>query len=217
MRLVGSGSALSPVKAVLGGLLVIVGVLVMVQALAVAVLLVNPVHPIGAYFQVTTLARVPPDVWPPDSLVRVAPGSATATVDPWAYITFRPSSRAFVFVAAIASYSWWACVVLVLLQMRRAVANMSAGTPFPRENIRCIRLVGWAILGMAATSLLIDVGMLAYMRAAVTVADRPPVIPAAMMVVDFPLGTILAGAAVVILAEIFRAGSDLQDEQALTI
>ncbi len=34
---------------------------------------------------------------------------------------------------------------------------------------------------------------------------------------DFPLGTILAGLAVVILAEIFRAGADLQDEQALTI
>jgi hypothetical protein len=33
----------------------------------------------------------------------------------------------------------------------------------------------------------------------------------------FPLGTILSGFAVVILAELFRAGADLQDDQALTV
>ena len=59
--------------------------------------------------------------------------------------------------------------------------------------------------------------MIAYMRATTTVAGQPPVVPTAMLLVDFPLGTILAGLAVVILAEIFRAGADLQDDQALTI
>lgn len=38
-----------------------------------------------------------------------------------------------------------------------------------------------------------------------------------MLLNDFPLGTILAGLAVLILAGIFQVGADLQDEQALTI
>ena len=61
--------------------------------------------------------------------------------------------------------SWFFC------PMRRAFANLAAGTPFPRANIRCIRTAGWAILGLA----------------------------------------------VLILAELFRAGADLQDDQALTV
>jgi len=217
MRLFGPGSVSTPVRVILEGLLVIVGFLVAIEALVVAVLLINPLHPVGEHFQVTTMSMVPTDIWPTDNLVRVVPGSASATAEPWAYITFRPSSRVFVLATATASFAWWACVVLVLLQLRRALTNMSAGTPFPRDNIRCIRFVGWGILGMAGVELAIDAGMVVYMRAMVTVAGGPAVIPTAMLVVDFPLGTILAGFAVVILAEIFRAGADLQDEQALTI
>jgi hypothetical protein len=191
--------------------------MVAIEVVVVAVLLVNPLHPVREQFQVTTIAAVSAAVWPPANLVRVVPGSASASVDPWAYITYRPTSRLFVLVTAIASFSWWACVMLVLLRLRRAFTNMSSGTPFPRDNIRCIRVVGWAILGMAAVELLIDAGMMAYMRATTTVAGQPPVVPTAMLLVDFPLGTILSGLAVVILAQVFRAGADLQDDQALTI
>jgi len=37
------------------------------------------------------------------------------------------------------------------------------------------------------------------------------------LAIDFPLGTIVSGLAVVVLAEIFKAGADLQDDQALTV
>jgi hypothetical protein len=217
MRLFGPGSISAPARILLDVLLVIVGVLVVLQIAVVAALLVNPMHPLRQHYQVTTIAAVPAEVWPTGDVVRVEPGTASASVDPWAYITYRPTSRLFVFVTAVASFSAWACVLLVLLNLRRAFTNIAAGTPFPRDNIRRIRLAGWAILGFAAVELLIDVGMLAYMRATTTVAGRPPVIPVAMLLVDFPLGTILAGLAVVILAELFRAGADLQDDQALTV
>ena len=217
MRLFGPGSISTPARILLDALLVIVGFLVALQVVVVAVLLVNPLHPIREHFQVTTMATVPPEVWRTEDLVRVEPGSASVRVDPWAYITYLPVSRSFVLVASIASFSEWACVLLVLLNLRRAFENIAAGTPFPRDNIRRIRVAGWAILGIAAVELLIDAGMVAYMRATTTVAGQPPVIPTAMLLVDFPLGTILAGLAVVILAEIFRAGADLQDDQALTV
>ena len=217
MRLFGPGSLSTPARILLDALLVIVGVPVAIEVVVVAVLLVNPLHPIREHFQVTTLATVPPEVWRTEDLVRVEPGSASVHVDPWAYITYLPVSRLFVLVASIASFSEWACVLLVLLSLRRAFENIAAGTPFPRDNIRRIRVAGWAILGIAAVELLIDAGMLAYMRATTTVAGQPPVVPTAMLLVDFPLGTILAGLAVVILAEVFRAGADLQDDQALTV
>lgn len=217
MRLSGVSSVSAPARILLGTLLVIAGIQVALTALVVAILLVNPLHPARAYFRVTTVATVPSEVWEAEGLVRVEPGSAAATVDPWAYITYRPSSRAFVFVAAAAAFCWWGCLAAVLLYLRRAFHNLSPDAPFPRSNVRCIRIVGWGILGMAAVDLLIDAGMFAFMRATTTVAGRPPAIPTDMLLVDFPLGTILAGLAVVILAEVFRAGADLQDDQALTI
>jgi hypothetical protein len=217
MRLSGAGSISTPARILLNALLVIVGLLVALQALVVAALLVNPLHPVRHYFQVTTIVTVPAEVWRAEGLVRLAPGSATVSVDPWVYLTYRPTSRLFVLVAAAASFSWWGCVVLVLLYLRCALTNISAGVPFPRDNVRCIRVVGCAILGMAAMHLLIAAGMVTYMRATTTVSGRPPAFPTAMLLADFPLGTILAGLAVLILAEVFRAGADLQDDQALTI
>jgi hypothetical protein len=156
-------------------------------------------------------------VWPPEGVVRVEPGIATARIDSWAYIRYQPASRSFVAVSAVLSFSAWACVVLMLLQLRRAFTNLSAGAPFPRDNIRCIRRAGLAILGFAAIELIIDALMFGFMRATTTVAGGPPIVPLDMLLVDFPLGTILAGVAVVILAEVFRAGADLQDDQALTV
>ena len=217
MRLYGPGSLSKPARILIDALLVTVGLLVALQVVVVAVLLANPLHPVREHFQVTTTATVPAEVWRTEGLVGVEAGSATARVDPWAYITYQPSSRAFVFVAALASFSAWACVLLALLSLRRAFTNIAAGTPFPRDNIRRIRVAGWAILGYAGVQLLIDAGMFVYMRATTTVAGQPPVIPTDMLIVDFPLGTILAGLAVVILAELFRAGADLQDDQALTV
>ena len=60
--------------------------------------------------------------------------------------------------------------------------------------------------------------MSAYMRATTTIAGQPAGFPLGLwLAIGFPLGTIVSGLAVVILAEIFKAGADLQDDQALTV
>jgi amino acid transporter len=65
---------------------------------------------------------------------------------------------------------------------------------------------------------LISAGMFAYMRATTTVAGQPAGFPLGLwLAIGFPLGTIVSGLAVLILAEIFKAGADLQDDQALTV
>ncbi len=216
MRLYGARSFCAA-RVVLDVFLVIAGLLIAADVLVTAVLLVNPLHSLRQHFQVTTVVRVPVDMWPPEGVVRVEPGIATARAEPWAYVKYQPASRWFVAATAALSFSWWACAVLMLLKLRRAFTNVSAGTPFPRDNIRCIRAAGWAILGMAAVQLIIDVVMLGFLRATTTVAGRSPTVPLDLWAVDLPFATILAGAAVVILAEVFRAGADLQDDQALTV
>jgi hypothetical protein len=217
MRLFGSGSIAPPAKAVLDVCLVIATFLVAAELVVALILLGNPRHAAREYFQATTLAVVPPDVWSPAGVVTTTGRLADARVDAWAYIRYRAESRWFVVVTAGASFMWWACVFLMLLQLRRALANLSAGSPFPRANVRCIRLTGLAILGLAGVQLAIDAVMLAFMRATTTVAGGPPTVPTDVLLVDFPLGTLMAGGAVVILAEVFRAGADLQDDQELTV
>jgi len=217
MRLYGAGSISTPARVVIDVFLVIAGLLIAGQAVIVAILLVNPLQPIREHFQTTTIAAVPVEVWPPEDVVRVEPGIAIARVDPWAYIRYQPASRWFVTVAAAVSFSWWACALVILLSLRRAFNNLSGGTPFPRDNIRCIRRTGLAFLGMAAVELITDAVGLCFIGATTTVAGRPVVIPWEVWLMDFPLGTILAGLAIVILAEVFRAGADLQDDQALTV
>lgn len=218
MRLFGPGSLSTPARIVLEVFLVLIGLYLALEVLLFGILLVDPLHPVRQYFQVTSFAAVPEGVWQPADLVRVDPRSATVQVDPWVYLTYRPVSRTFVLVPAAANLSAWACVLLVLVNLRRAFANLAAGTPFPRENVRCIRIAGWAILGFAALEMLISAGMFAYMGSTTTIAGRPPVFPLGLWLeIAFPLGTILSGLAVVILAELFRAGADLQDDQALTV
>jgi hypothetical protein len=217
MRLCGARSVSTPARVVLDVLLVLAALQIAALAVTTAILLVNPLHPIREYFRVTTIVRVPASAWPPEAVVRVDPGIVSVCVDPWACLTFRPTSRAFVAVTAVASFSWWACAALMLLQLRHAFASLSAGTPFSRDNVRRIRGAGWAILGMAAIDLAIDAAGMAFIGVTTTVAGGSPVVPWEILLVDFPLTTILAGFAVVILAEIFRAGADLQDDQALTV
>jgi hypothetical protein len=217
MRLFGPRSISTPARVVLDVLLVGASLLIAAQAILVAILLVNPLSPLREYFQVTTIVAVPASVWPAEGLVRIEPDIATARADPWAFLTLQPASRSFVAVTAVASFSWWACAVLMLLQLQRAFTNLAVGTPFPRDNIRRIRVAGWAILGMAAVELAIDAAAMAFYRATTTVAGGPVVVPWEILWVDFPLTTILAGLAVLILADIFRAGADLQADQALTV
>jgi uncharacterized protein YhhL (DUF1145 family) len=218
MRLFGPGSVSTPARVFIEILLVVIGLYLGLEVLLFTTLLVNPMHPMREYFQVTSFAAVPSAAWEARGLVHVDPTSATVSTEPWVYLTYRPVSRMFVLVPAIANLSGWGCVLLVLINLRRAFANIAAGTPFPRDNVRRIRVAGWAILGFAAIRIMIAAGMAAYMRATTTIAGRPPSFPLGLwFAIDFPLGTIAAGLAVIILAELFRAGADLQDDQALTV
>jgi hypothetical protein len=217
MRSTAPGSVWGRLGALLDGLLIIVGVFVVAEFLLVTALLIEPTRDLGVFFQLQTIARVPADVWQADGLVRVVADRASIAAAPLVRIRFGPGSRAFVFAASAASFAWWACVILVLVQLRGVLASLSPQAPFPRENVRRMRVIGGGILAAAAVELLAGVAVVTFMRTMVTVAGRPADVPVELALAEFPLGTILGGLAVIFLAEIFRKGADLQDEQSLTI
>jgi len=119
-----------PARFLLDALLIVAGFLVAIQVVVVAVLLVNPLHPIREHFQVTTMATVPAAVWRTDGVVRVEP-AARAPRRAVGVHHYLPSSRAFVLVAATVSFAWWACVLLVLLHLRAPSRTCPPARRFP--------------------------------------------------------------------------------------
>lgn len=207
----------NPLKALLDGLLVMVVFIVAIDLLATTVLMVDPTHPLARYTMVTTTTRVPAGACPTEGLVRMASDVASVSAEPLVFLTFHPLSRTFLLGAVAATVPWWACVILVLVQLRGLFKNLKANAPFQRENIRRVRAIGWSILGMAAADLFIAFVVTSFLRALVTVGGQPAEVPTPLLLDDLPIATIIAGLAIVILGEIFRAGADLQDDQALTI
>lgn len=198
-------------------LVVILVLLLAVEVIATAALLVDPHSWLRDHYMVTSILEVPDGARSADGLVHIEGEAAIPSVNLWARVRLLPASRRFVLLTSAASLLWWACYLIVLLQLRRVCSTASAGRPFPWENVRRIRLMGWAVVGTAVVDLLIDAVALAYLTTRVTVAGEPARVPASLLLYEFPFGTILAGLAVFVLAEIFKTGADLEDDQALTI
>ena len=63
MRPYGTGSFCTA-RVVVDAFLVIAGLLIAAEVVITAVLLVNPLHSLREHYQVTTVFRVPAEVWP---------------------------------------------------------------------------------------------------------------------------------------------------------
>jgi hypothetical protein len=100
----------------------------------------------------------------------------------------------------------------VLSQLRALFATVCEGTPFLRANIRRIRIVGLAVLLGEGAFVAIGVIENAYARTAFAVAGlRVDLLPPVNVL------AILCGLFILSLAEVFKAGMRLDEEQSLTI
>lgn len=197
--------------------LVFLVVALALELIATTALLIEPDGWLREHYMVTSILEVPEQIWPTKGLVRIEGSAATPSVSPWARVRLLPASRRFVLLTSAASLLSWACYLIVLLQLRRVCATVSTGRPFPWDNVRRIRTMGWALIGTALVDLLVDAAALVYLTGSVTVAGEPARVPVSLLLYEFPFGTLLAGLAVFVLAEIFKTGADLDDDQALTI
>lgn len=102
--------------------------------------------------------------------------------------------------------------LLVLYQLRKIFATLAVGTPFTGENVSRIRIIGIAVIAGALLQNAVHILNGIYLSG---VLRMPGLESGVNMKVD--LTGILVGAVVIILAEVFRYGAGLQEEQDLTV
>jgi hypothetical protein len=122
-----------------------------------------------------------------------------------------PSKRALVTpmltMVAMLLLAYWA-----VQQLRKLFRALRDGQVFAAANVRRVQRVGWAVILAEPVRALITYSAQDYARSHF-VGDG------IRFVVNFDLnlGTIFAGLAILVIAEVFRAGARLAEDQSLTI
>ena len=102
--------------------------------------------------------------------------------------------------------------LLVIYQLRRIFATLAGKTPFTGENVLRIRIIGIAVITGALLNSIVHVLIGNYLAGNI---HLPGMELNVNLKPDF--GGIFLGAVVLILAEVFRYGARLQEEQDLTV
>jgi hypothetical protein len=127
-------------------------------------------------------------------------------------LRFSPRSKVFVAGAAILLIAVLSLILWVLVQLRAVFRALRAGQPFVPANAIRIRRIAYAVIvGEIARALLVYTGM-RYAAAHFSIQGvrfeaRP----------DINIVAIICGLIILVIAEVFREGTRLDEEQSLTI
>jgi len=97
-------------------------------------------------------------------------------------------------------------------QLRRIFRTLTAGEPFVGENVRRIRVIAGIIIGLEILEAVVRFASSLFLRshlASTGITLRSDL--------NLQLGAIFAGLVLLVLAEVFRIGTELREDQALTI
>jgi Protein of unknown function (DUF2975) len=96
-------------------------------------------------------------------------------------------------------FTWW-----IINRLRRILLSVNQGDAFELANVKRLQAVGFGLLGIQLTALML-------------VFVAPQAIGQSAIDYDFDLGSWLGILVVFILAEVFRQGSAMRDEQLTTV
>lgn len=175
MKMIGSRSIASAVRLVLG----FANVFVMVGAIAV-----------GAALVVSVAV--------PSFGAGLMGGLKGADVDP--HSNFELTGRLTLLGAFLAcGFTWW-----IINRLRRILLSVNQGDAFEFANVKRLQSVGFGLLGIQLTAILLAI-------------VAPQAIGQSVTDYDFSLGSWLGILVVFILAEVFRQGSAMRDDQMATV
>jgi hypothetical protein len=141
---------------------------------------------------------------------KIGPGGEWSVEATQMVVTTPPDRGAWLASAVAAPFL--ALIGFAIGQLRAIFRTLREGSPFVPANSRRLRLIGYAILlfevARAAVTHLLVRPMLEGLE-----VDGRPLRPSAWPSWE----TLCVGLAVLVLAEVFRRGTQLQDEQALTV
>ena len=103
----------------------------------------------------------------------------------------------------------------VLYQLRKLLGALSVGRPFVRENADRLRRLGWTLIvvELALTILRLAEGLYVYL----VWRSRQPALELWPLTADLPTTGLFVGVALLVAAEAFRRGAQLEEEQAFTV
>lgn len=127
-------------------------------------------------------------------------------------LRFRSPDRQFVVFFAVYLALGIAIVLMVVYQLRRIIATLAGGTPFVPANAWRIHFIGWVVIAGEFVQEFIE--FLGHV-AVKTVFDTQGV--AFHWSPDVSVTTIFWGCVLLALAEVFRLGVAMQEEQSLTV
>jgi len=218
MKALGDRSLASRLRLVLDVVLIVMMVAGALNAFLYLALIADPTSPARHLLHVTTLLKVPADLCDLTEVVRQNEPRALIETQLLAFVDYRPGSRWGVLWLVAGDYVLLGLYLGIVLKLREVFESLTSGRPFLRPNVARLRLIGWFIVAAALYRQAWNwTAYLFMVRPALSVADRPPSVPLAFVINDLHLEVLFVGAAVLVLAEIFRVGAGLHEEQTLTI
>jgi hypothetical protein len=129
-----------------------------------------------------------------------------------AMMKFRPPNRMWAALTATGAIAALGVLLWILVQLRGVFRTLAAGHPFVAANAARIRRIGYAIilgeLGVYALGLIATDRVWSHFTAEGLVFDARP---------DLNVAGIVSGVIILVIAEVFRAGTRLDEEQSLTV
>jgi Protein of unknown function (DUF2975) len=139
-------------------------------------------------------------------------GAQVRDVRSTGYLKFSPPSRPFLAAAAISLFLMLALVLWVLGQLIAVVRTLRDGRPFVAGNATRIRAIGYAVIaGELARSVLMLIGNRYAMAHFSAEGLRFLAWP------DIDVLALVHGLIILAIAEVFRLGTRLDEDQSLTV
>jgi hypothetical protein len=130
----------------------------------------------------------------------------------------RTGNRVYNFLVLLGLLLWQGLYLVVINQLKKFLFTITEGTSFVNENVRRIRMLGFCLIAAELVRIVFGYIFITYMKGTVSVPG------ARISYLDFAfyweflnLEIIFAGFIILVIAEVFKIGINLREEQELTI
>jgi len=136
-----------------------------------------------------------------------------------ATISFTTKNRFALLMLFVTAYVFLAFSFIIILQLKKFLKSIEIGQPFQKENVNTIRIVAYAMIAEPMISLLGISGFTYYLYQPVQIENTRFTIFWMALFDKIPdaFWQAFYGLVILLIAEIFRLGTKLKEEQALTV